>query len=262
VHGGRAMGGEAPRSITAMHAFAAIYEGTNGIQAIDLVTRKLPLAGGATVKACIGELKRTSRRSMPLPRRRSAGPAFGSRTRSSRWSARPIGCSAPHNDLDTRWQGPRPILRCSRSRPVARSLRGGALAAMRLEDNGADAAARIAIARFFAEKNVAVAARRPGAHGGRGCRQREPNSERGRTDVENRMTLEDHTLFITGGVARIGLAIALRAARDGANIVIAAKTDTPHPKLPGPSSPRPIEIAKAGGKALAAGRRRARRGGR
>src|SRR5262249_57034410 len=36
-----------------------IYEGTNGIQAIDLVTRKLPLAGGATVKAAIGEIRRT-----------------------------------------------------------------------------------------------------------------------------------------------------------------------------------------------------------
>src|SRR5262249_25943841 len=38
---------------------AAIYEGTNGIQAIDLVTRKLPLAGGATVRSYIGELRRT-----------------------------------------------------------------------------------------------------------------------------------------------------------------------------------------------------------
>ena len=45
--------------------------------------------------------------------------------------------------------------------------------------------------------------------------------------------LAGSTLFITGATRGIGKAIALRAARDGANIVIAAKTATPHPKLPG-----------------------------
>ena len=47
------------------------------------------------------------------------------------------------------------------------------------------------------------------------------------------MSLKGKTLFISGGSRGIGLAIALRAARDGANIVIAAKTTEPHPKLPG-----------------------------
>jgi citronellol/citronellal dehydrogenase len=47
------------------------------------------------------------------------------------------------------------------------------------------------------------------------------------------MSLKGKTLFITGASRGIGLAIALRAARDGANIAIAAKTDTPHPKLEG-----------------------------
>src|SRR3979490_3145228 len=64
------------------------------------------------------------------------------------------------------------------------------------------------------------------------------------------MLLKNHTLFITGASRGIGLAIALRAARDGANIVIAAKTDTPHPKLPGTIFTAAEEIAKAGGKAL------------
>jgi len=45
--------------------------------------------------------------------------------------------------------------------------------------------------------------------------------------------LSGKTLFITGASRGIGLAIALRAARDGANIAIAAKTAEPHPKLPG-----------------------------
>jgi citronellol/citronellal dehydrogenase len=64
------------------------------------------------------------------------------------------------------------------------------------------------------------------------------------------MSLKNHTLFITGASRGIGLAIALRAARDGANIVVAAKTDTPHPKLPGTIFTAAEEIAKAGGNAL------------
>lgn len=65
------------------------------------------------------------------------------------------------------------------------------------------------------------------------------------------MSLSGKTLFITGASRGIGLAIALRAARDGANIAIAAKTDKPHPKLPGTIHSAAEEIEKAGGKALA-----------
>jgi len=64
-------------------------------------------------------------------------------------------------------------------------------------------------------------------------------------------TLKDRTLFITGGSRGIGLAIAKRAALDGANIIIAAKTDKPHPKLPGTIHTAATEIEEAGGKALA-----------
>src|SRR5713226_7272425 len=64
------------------------------------------------------------------------------------------------------------------------------------------------------------------------------------------MPLRNHTLFITGASRGIGLAIALRAARDGANIVVAAKTAEPHPKLPGTIFTAAEEIAKAGGNAL------------
>jgi citronellol/citronellal dehydrogenase len=64
------------------------------------------------------------------------------------------------------------------------------------------------------------------------------------------MSLKGKTLFITGASRGIGLAIALRAARDGANIAVAAKTETPHPKLPGTIHSAAEEIEKAGGKAL------------
>ena len=64
-------------------------------------------------------------------------------------------------------------------------------------------------------------------------------------------TLAGKTLFITGASRGIGLAIARRAARDGANIAIAAKTATPHPKLPGTIHTAAEEIRRAGGKALA-----------
>jgi citronellol/citronellal dehydrogenase len=63
-------------------------------------------------------------------------------------------------------------------------------------------------------------------------------------------TLAGKTLFITGASRGIGLAIALRAARDGANILIAAKTGTPHPKLPGTIHTAAAEVEAAGGKAL------------
>jgi len=62
--------------------------------------------------------------------------------------------------------------------------------------------------------------------------------------------LKGKTLFITGATRGIGLAIALRAARDGANIVIAAKTAEPHPKLPGTLESAAGEIEAAGGTAL------------
>jgi citronellol/citronellal dehydrogenase len=63
-------------------------------------------------------------------------------------------------------------------------------------------------------------------------------------------TLKGKTLFITGASRGIGLAIALRAARDGANIAIAAKTADPTPKLEGTIYTAAEAIEKAGGKAL------------
>ncbi len=64
------------------------------------------------------------------------------------------------------------------------------------------------------------------------------------------MSLRNRTLFITGASRGIGLAIALRAARDGANVIVAAKTAEPHPKLPGTIHTAARAIEEAGGRAL------------
>jgi alkylation response protein AidB-like acyl-CoA dehydrogenase len=135
---------------------AAIYEGTNGIQAIDLVTRKLPLSGGATVKAMIGELKRTVEAVNA-----DNDPAFGwtgtrlqdaveSLERATQWLL-----GGQHNDLDTALAGATPYLRLFALAAGGAFLAEEALAARKLAGNGADAAARTAVARFFAE-NLAV----------------------------------------------------------------------------------------------------------
>ncbi len=63
-------------------------------------------------------------------------------------------------------------------------------------------------------------------------------------------TLKGKTLFITGGTRGIGHAIGLRAAQDGANVVIAAKTVEPHPKLPGTIHTAAADMDEAGGKGL------------
>jgi citronellol/citronellal dehydrogenase len=64
-------------------------------------------------------------------------------------------------------------------------------------------------------------------------------------------SLDGKTIFITGASRGIGLAIGLRCARGGANVVIAAKTTEPHPKLPGTIHTAAADIEAAGGKALA-----------
>src|SRR4051794_29275025 len=64
-------------------------------------------------------------------------------------------------------------------------------------------------------------------------------------------TLEGRTLVMSGGSRGIGLTIALRAARDGANVVLLAKTADPHPRLEGTVHTAAAEIEQAGGQALA-----------
>lgn len=70
-------------------------------------------------------------------------------------------------------------------------------------------------------------------------------------DSVSAVNLSGKTLFITGASRGIGKAIALRAARDGANIAVVGKTETPHPKLPGTVAEAKSEIEAAGGQAIA-----------
>jgi len=65
------------------------------------------------------------------------------------------------------------------------------------------------------------------------------------------ISLKDKTIFVTGASRGIGRAIAVRAAKDGAHVVVAAKTDRPHPKLPGTIHSVAKDVVSKGGKALA-----------
>ncbi len=65
------------------------------------------------------------------------------------------------------------------------------------------------------------------------------------------MSLKGHTIFVTGATRGIGHAIAMRAAADGANVVVSGKTTEPHPKLPGTIFTAAQDVEQAGGQALA-----------
>ena len=134
---------------------APIYEGTNGIQAIDLVTRKLPLDGGAVVESYLGEL-----RGVVEAVNATNDPALGwsgvrleeavaSLTRATRWML-----ANTERSMDEALAGATPYLRLFSIAAGGCLLAQQALAAMRIN---ADAGPRVALARFFAE-NFAVQA--------------------------------------------------------------------------------------------------------
>jgi acyl-CoA dehydrogenase len=135
---------------------APIYEGTNGIQAIDLVTRKLPMNGGAVVRGYLDELRKTVADVKAVN-----DPAFGatgarlsdaveSLDRATTWLLGKLGPSP-----DAALGGATPYLRLFASAAGGCALAAEALAGKRVEDG--EAAGRVALARFFAE-NVAVLA--------------------------------------------------------------------------------------------------------
>ena len=135
----------------------AIYEGTNGIQAIDLVMRKLPLIGGAVVRAYLDELR--AHRGGGAGRERSGVRRDRRAARRSGRQPRPRdrrGCSASSTKRPTR-RSParRPICGCSHRRRRLHAGRRGAGGAARSPT--ATPAGRVALARFFAE-NIAVQA--------------------------------------------------------------------------------------------------------
>jgi alkylation response protein AidB-like acyl-CoA dehydrogenase len=134
---------------------APIYEGTNGIQAIDLVTRKLPLGGGAVVEAYLDEL-RSIVEAVNATNDPALGwsglrldEALGSLTRATRWMLAHLD-----KDVNEALAGATPYLRLFAVAVGGCLLAQQALAALRLNT---DAGSRIALARFFAE-NIAVQA--------------------------------------------------------------------------------------------------------
>ncbi len=140
-----------------------IYEGTNGIQALDLVTRKLPLSGGATVRGYIGELRGIAEAVAAAndPAFGDAGvrlsEATGSLSEATEWLLKALTTKP-----DAALAGATTYLRLFASAAGGCMLAGAALAAARQEGgdgkgDGAGKAGRIAIARFFAE-NLAVQA--------------------------------------------------------------------------------------------------------
>ena len=136
---------------------APIYEGTNGIQAIDLVTRKIPLAGGAVVRGYLDDLRRTvaAVRSTNDPAFGAAGTrlcdAVDSLDRATVWLLGKLDKSP-----DAALAGATPYLRLFATAAGGCALAEEALAATRL-NGGAHAPRRVALARFFAE-NIAVQA--------------------------------------------------------------------------------------------------------
>jgi alkylation response protein AidB-like acyl-CoA dehydrogenase len=135
---------------------AAIYEGTNGIQAIDLATRKVPLQGGAVVRAYLDELRTTVKAVQA-----TNDPAFGatgarlaeavdSLDRATTWLLSKI-----EKEPQAALAGATPYLRLFGNAAGGCMLADEALAALRIA--GAEPASRVAIARFFAE-NIAVQA--------------------------------------------------------------------------------------------------------
>ena len=136
----------------------AIYEGTNGIQAIDLVARKLPMGGGAVVQAYLDELRATV-----AAVQAANDPGFGATAerlaeavdaldRATAWLLATLGKSP-----DTALAGATPYLRLFASAAGGCALAEEGLAASRLNGVG-DGGGRVALARFFAE-NIAVQAR-------------------------------------------------------------------------------------------------------
>jgi len=136
---------------------AQIYEGTNGIQAIDLVTRKLPMGGGAAVARYLDELRQTiaAVKATNDPAFGAAGARLGDAVeelaRATTWLTAKLA-----NEPDAALAGATPYLRLFGIAAGGCMLADEALAALRLAD-GADAPARVALARFFAE-HVATAA--------------------------------------------------------------------------------------------------------
>ena len=213
VHGGMGFIEETGAAQTLRDSrISPIYEGTNGIQAIDLVTRKLPMEGGAIVAGYIKELREIAERARAENR-----PDFGRMgarldcRRRATWSAATAhlrrACS-PAEERRKRFPAQRPICGCSGLRRAAPISRRALL--HRSPSRTLVPCARIATARFFAERLLpeTAALKTIVIEGAEAVTRGRRRAFRGEC-----MSLAGKTLFITGASRGIGLAIALRAAQ-------------------------------------------------
>jgi alkylation response protein AidB-like acyl-CoA dehydrogenase len=135
-----------------------IYEGTNGIQAIDLVTRKLPLEGGKVVEGYIAEMARTAEevRASNRPEFGRMGERLGEAVKALAEASRWLGGALARNP-DAAQAGAQPYLRLFGLTAGGTYLAKGALVALRDGGTAANGAVPIALARFFAENLTTVA---------------------------------------------------------------------------------------------------------
>jgi 3-(methylsulfanyl)propanoyl-CoA dehydrogenase len=140
----------------------SIYEGTNGIQAIDLVTRKLPLSGGQTVRRQIEAMRQIAERlaQADCPSLQAAAPQVGKAVDSLEQATRFMHRALVHNATEEALAGATPYLRLFATAQGGALLGASALAAHRAAsagDNDPANAGRVQLARFFAD-NIAPCA--------------------------------------------------------------------------------------------------------
>ena len=207
---------------------APIYEGTNGIQAIDLVTRKLPLSDGQAVAALIAGMRATAQKLVGIN-----SPAFGQMaarcaTPSRRSTARRNTCSAPcATHRGTRLPAPRPIFASSalrKARPRSPRSRLRRMRQARDGDSDPAHAGRIGLARFFAENIATGATGLEAAITAGGASVHDAALGARLLSLAAGRPLGGRTGLVAGGSRGVGRGIALALGEAGARVIVTGRS--------------------------------------